>query len=461
MYTKRAELKAGLVVVAALAALLFFLYFAGGQVKPWAKHEYWNLRLEQGRNAPRPGDPVQMNGYIVGQVERVEQAEETRRGTELTAADREALGLAPDAEPGTAEAREVFVRVVVRTSPGQTIPRGTTAEIVTNIAGVRSMHLVPGRFPQNLTPADTQREPILAREAAGLETVAQKLDAALVEIESAAKSIDELATKAVEVLGEVSGVVSAFEGKVQALDTAAMSDAVLAGIDEFRQAMSNLESRLPAVLDSFAKAGEGADGLMTEARAALGVVRADIETALEAANRAFASMESTAVRLEGVVERSGPQVEAFLSEMVASAEGFRAFSSDLQAMGPDVRAVVAKAGGDMDALGETLKDTANNLYDASEAIRANPARLLSEPEPGETAYEELRLASLAYMRSMRMLAAANERMEQALARGAHGEGDAADLVQDALESFRTALGAYERDQSRWRALFQGQTTSAR
>ena len=49
MYTKKAELKVGILVLVALAILLGLLFFAGGEYKPWGSYARWNLRFAQGR----------------------------------------------------------------------------------------------------------------------------------------------------------------------------------------------------------------------------------------------------------------------------------------------------------------------------------------------------------------------------------------------------------------------------
>src|SRR5262249_17449627 len=79
MYTPKAELKAGLLVLAAAGALLLFIYRAAGSQLPWAKEgPKLRLRFAQGFTAPNPGDAVRMNGMKVGRVTSIRQQEEIR-----------------------------------------------------------------------------------------------------------------------------------------------------------------------------------------------------------------------------------------------------------------------------------------------------------------------------------------------------------------------------------------------
>ncbi len=78
MYTKQAELKAGLMFLVALAGLLFVLFRAGGSRLPWAKGPSIHLRFAQGFAAPHVGDPVMMNGLRIGTVKAVGQGTEVR-----------------------------------------------------------------------------------------------------------------------------------------------------------------------------------------------------------------------------------------------------------------------------------------------------------------------------------------------------------------------------------------------
>ena len=113
MYTPKAELKAGLVVLAALSVLGVFLYRASGSRLPWAHGDTLSLRFEQGFAAPSKGDAVRMNGLKIGVVESVTQKTELRgapdkdgRTIPLTERDRARLKLRPG-EPGVA--RELYV----------------------------------------------------------------------------------------------------------------------------------------------------------------------------------------------------------------------------------------------------------------------------------------------------------------------------------------------------------------
>ena len=164
MYTKRAELKAGFVVLAALGATLALLYFAGGSEPFWAEFRSVNLRFEPGFVAPKVGDEVRMNGKTIGRVNEVRQAEAIYRGDQLTPAVRARLGLL---DPMVVEARELYILAVLKLPADQIIPKGTTAQIDRLLTGTRELSLLPGRSIENLSDEDIRRSPLPASEAPG------------------------------------------------------------------------------------------------------------------------------------------------------------------------------------------------------------------------------------------------------------------------------------------------------
>ena len=100
MYTKHAELKAGIVVILAMTVLLGLLWLAGGSESLFAKYREIHIRFEQGFAAPVKGDSVFMNGLKVGRILSSGQREETRTGAQLILqgtrfASREVLTLRP------------------------------------------------------------------------------------------------------------------------------------------------------------------------------------------------------------------------------------------------------------------------------------------------------------------------------------------------------------------------------
>src|SRR5688572_27973616 len=98
MYTKRAELTAGLVVLAGLAVFLWFLYVATGKGF-FQEYAHWHVRFAQGESAPEAGDDVVYLGMSVGRVAKVEQRSEVRSGERLTEEDRARLTAMGPAAP--------------------------------------------------------------------------------------------------------------------------------------------------------------------------------------------------------------------------------------------------------------------------------------------------------------------------------------------------------------------------
>jgi hypothetical protein len=123
MYTKRAELTAGLVVLGGIAAVLALLYVATGRGF-FRTFTHWHVRFAQGDVAPVEGDAVYYLGLEIGRVSKVMQASETRAGERLTPEDKKRLATLPTAGPQ--EVREIYVLAELELGQDQRL-RGTTA----------------------------------------------------------------------------------------------------------------------------------------------------------------------------------------------------------------------------------------------------------------------------------------------------------------------------------------------
>ncbi len=452
MYTKKAELKVGVLVLAAIAILLGLLYFAGGEYKPWGKYTYWTLRFASGRAAPRAGDPVSLNGAPVGRVESVALVEEVRRGAELTADDRRALRLGPDDPVEGRERREVYVRAVVRTDVSLSLPEGTRGLIETNIAGVRSLHLVPGTSVRDIDPESTRTKPIEASEGAGLDSIAQQLEGTLTEIRNAAIGIDRLSSEGVGVLAEARELLTTIRTKVDAIDVTALNEEAVGTLRDIRAAIGRADERIGQVLGSFEDAGRGVTALANDGREALAEVRTNLSRALTKAESALESVDGAAKQVESLIADNGPKVSQFLDSMVTTGERLAAFAAELEGLGPTARGVLDRTGVQMDELLTALTDTAHNLFDASEDIRAHPWKLLNEPEADQIAFDNLRQSSHTYLQALRNVERTLARMEAAKSRLAEGESDPG--LEQAITAFKSALDGYGAAEARWTRLFQ-------
>jgi len=211
---------------------------------------------------------------------------------------------------------------------------------------------------------------------------------------------------------------------------------------------------LATVLAQFEEAGKGAAALTADGREVLASVREDLGRVLDKAESALGSVDVAAKSIESLMTESGPKVSQFLDSMVATGGRLERFAGELEGLGPRAREILDNAGLKSDELLAALVDTAHNLFDASEDIRAHPWKLLNEPESDQIAYDNLRQASHSYLLAMRELNRSTARLETLMAR--QGEGNAASeaALQEALAGFRSALERYNADEARWTQLFQ-------
>jgi hypothetical protein len=159
-------------------------------------------------------------------------------------------------------------------------------------------------------------------------------------------------------------------------------------------------------------------------------------------------------RLDQIVVDAEPKVSRFLDTAVEAAEGFASLAKDAAALGPDAKALLQGLDLDAEEFMQVLIDTARNLQDASEDIRAHPWKLLNEPKPGEIAFENLRLASLSYMRAMREMNRASAQIVRLLGRDELPQEEIKSLLAEAVAAFRASQERYAAAEQRFYQLLE-------
>ncbi|HVG93674.1 MAG TPA: hypothetical protein VND21_04445 [Planctomycetota bacterium] len=414
MYTKNAELKAGLVVVAAIAALLFLLFRATGSRLPWADvREIW-LRFEQGYAAPVKDDPVYMNGFEVGRVMRVWQAEEIRKDAQLTDRDRARLKLQPD-EPGIA--REIYVLAAVALEEGVKIPGGTTAEISVTLTGARVLSLLPGLEPTNISDEDTRKRPIPATSAGDLADVQRSVQALLERVTGVVGNLDL-------VLADVRDVVGSVKRKVDSIDVTGIQGNVLEASKTLRDTLASLQGKLDEIANRVSEAAANAVTITSDGSALVKGARADVAEVL-------ANIKDLSVSLKETVARLAPKIETTLEDVAAAARTANATIAEFKGLGAKVQGLVGDVGTDLDVILKRVAEAGHNLADMTEDLRSHPWKLANRPEDKEIAFENVRNAASNYVR-------ASQSIQESLAEIRALEGRA-DLAQEDRKRLLTTL----------------------
>ncbi len=419
MQSKAAELKAGIVVIAASVALLALIYYAGGG-KLFAPSDYLGLRLERGRLAPREGDPILMNGRPIGSAARVEFRTEVRKGDQLTSADRARLrqtsGLAPDAElPPDAEVREIYVYVLAKIDAGQVVPLGTHGLIAESITGQRALHLEPGPSLENLHLADSADGDVPVLEVAQAPDVTDimhglqgQLDSVGSELTLTLGDVRETLGKAGRTLDKAHETIATFEERVidggQIERTLGHVEAAAASLET---SMKTIEARigpiaetLQGAVDDFRKLAASGARLAGDAETKFGGILGDVK--------------AVSAQLKTMVAKIDPEIGAVLADAKKVSGNLAALSEELAAAGPRVRATLESAGQDVDTLMESLIETGQNLANASEDIEAHPWKIFKEPGPEEVAFDNLRIAVSNYVRAMQRVDQASSTIRELL-----------------------------------------------
>jgi ABC-type transporter Mla subunit MlaD len=429
MYTRRAELAAGLVVLGGIVALLAFLFVATGRGF-FETFSRWHVRFAQGDTAPVVGDTVYYLGLEVGRVARVSQASEVRRGEQLTAADRARL---PAGSPQ--EVREVYVLAELELGRDQQLPKGTTARLKSNlVTGVPSLLLVPGSSSAWLAAADTVLQPIPGVQGASLDDIAVKVDQLVQHLIDATGELGPTVAEAKALLQDV-------RRKVDAVDTQAMSDEALAALASLKRSLAIVERDVDAVASNVRTATD-------DLRALAAAGKDTVLKAQEDLAQALASLKSASARVDDVVRTGAPKVDAFLDEVQGLGTEMKGLVGEFRGLGPDARRVVQEAGGDLGRIFEVLEDAARNVLDATEDIRAHPWKLANKPDDDQVAYENLRVTALTYVRAMEQMEDAARELRELLARPGLDSDEARAQVASTLAAFEATRRRYEEAEQR-------------
>lgn len=438
MYTRRAELTAGIVVLAGIAVFVWFLYVATG--KGFLQdHAYWHVRFAQGDSAPGVGDDVMYLGLAVGRVSQVWQRSEVRTGERLTDADRKRLAKEP---PGTPEEfREVYVLAELELPPSQTLPRGTTARLSKSAVTNRpTLHLIPGISRIDLKPEETRERPIAGGHGATFEEIAENINAFITQLSGSTSGVGSVVDEARLFLQEL-------RQKLAEVDTKTLNANVLAATESLKHTLAVAERDIETIVGNVTQASADLRKLAANGSEAVEKAKADIAEIL-------ADVKAAAARVNEVVQEGAPKVERFLDTVDKAAEELRKLMADLQGIGPEVRAVISRSGVSIDSILSSLDDMARNLLDTTEDLRANPWKLTSKPDGSVIAFENLKAASLTYVRTMNAMERTARTMKEVLASPAAGTPELRQRLADALAAFVKAQEEFASAQRRFTELLQ-------
>jgi ABC-type transporter Mla subunit MlaD len=418
-------MKAGVVMLAALGALLGLLYVASGETL-WGSWRYVHIRFEPGKLAPQEDTAVRMNGVVVGRVQEVRLKTELRRGADLTPEDRRALGLEPEQE-GTF--RETYVLVVARLRSEQAVPVGTTAEISEGITGSVQLALLAGHSPETLSDADTHRVPIEGREAIGLAGLSARIDELV-------KEIGKLAKGGGGVLDEAKALLSSLKSKVDAIDAQGISADVRESAAALRRVLGALEERVATIAANFETASADMKRMASSGASTLEGVDKDVDDLL-------ATLKEVARKLDRILDRAGPKIDGLLDSVGRASASMERLAKEFSGLGPDARLLLKDLGADVGELVRTFSDTAHNLLDASEDIRSRPWILMNKPDEEQIAFDNVRVATQNYARAMAEMREAASQLARLAQSPGSSEPETRRLVQEALARFRSSQDRYQ------------------
>lgn len=433
MYTKRAELKAGLIVLLALVVLLGLLYYATGITLPWEEKEYVYLRFEQGTIAPSRGDEVSMLGRPVGKIVEVAFDQETISNADLTGAQRSRL---PAGARDTSDYLEIYVVAKMQVEPGFRLPRGTYGTIGTTVTQSVQLQLIPGGAPDNpITPEETRQTPIRVSERAGLD---QLLSSAKLLI----TQIQEFIDNGDQAVSDVRGLIQGISAKIELFDTGGISDEAKAAISSLRRSMETLEGRLDTIADNVENATATLNTMASTGSETMTELR-------EGLRKVLANLDSASAGINRIVTKAEPQVERLLADLTSTASGLVGLASEFRGLGPEAQGVIRNVGVDAERFMKTINDAATALLNAAEDIQTHPWKILNEPKADQIAFENLVQAMRSYNQAMRDVDEVSRRLRSLLARPDVQSPEIQELLKRSVREFESSMSRYRDSQRRF------------
>jgi ABC-type transporter Mla subunit MlaD len=378
-----------------------------------------------------------MNGQAVGRVWEVRQESVLRTGAALTNADRAKMGIEPG-ENGTI--RELYVLAVVRLPKGQIVPKGTTAQIGKSITGMRELALLPGPSQENVLDEATKLEPLLAREAPGLEDITRNVNDLIEKI----KGFLDGGNAA---MADVRALLKTINEKVEAIDAVTINAEITASLTSLKNTIQTVEARIDPIADDVQEAASNINRLTAGGVELVDEVRGDVGEIL-------ATLKDVSTRLDAIMKKAEPKIDTLLDDLNRTGKNLANLSTEFGGIGPDARRILGELGEDADAFMKTVSDMAHNLLDASEDLRAHPWKLLNEPEKDQIAFENLRNAMLVYSRAMRDMDEVSRRLKEILAQPDVGSPEVRDRLKQTMGEFRASTDRVRNSERRFRELLR-------
>lgn len=445
MYTKHAELKAGVTVLTALVVFLGFLFYAGGAKSPWAKYRYVTMRFKPGPTAPKVGDSVLMNGFEIGRIDTVSQAEERRSGKALTLEDRAALHLGDGQD---AIAREIYVRAIARLEQAQTIPKGTTAEISTSLTGSRILQLKLGLSTVDLNDEDTAANPILVFAAGDFADLQRSVQALTDKIGTLVDKGSGVVEKVGGAIDDVRGLLASIRSKIDVIDAKGIQDNVLAATGSLRETLASVQKKVDDIAEKFVSAAGNVDTLTGRGKEIVDRTGTQLASLLDDLKKLVADMDA-------VVSDVRPKVNAILDNVTSASASVARLGKDIEDLGPRLDAILGTTGGGLEKVIARLVEVGHNLSDVSEDLRAHPWKLLNKPEEKEIAFENLRNAASNFVRASGMVQDTIKDLKTLEGRHDLPPPEQARLVKEALARLEADLSKYAQAEAFFTQLLRG------
>ncbi len=419
MHERFAAVKTGIVVLTAGLVLLGLIYFATGGIwfRQWS---YYQMQVEPGPLAPRVGDPISINGIEGGKVEKVYF---------------ESQPIAPEDARAPDEEQETFVMVSARIDSAYKLPLGTKGLISESITGQRDLKILLGRSKATLDAASTLEQPIRVDQAPDMTSIATRFEEVGTQAKSLVTKVESVADNANVFIDTARETMEAIKQRIEKGDI----DQTLSNIAEASENIKSITAQVDTSIGPITEDLKAAASDVRSLAASGAKLGEELPPKIDAV---LGDVKGITGKLDGIVTRASPKIDGFLDDVGTVGDNIVKLSEELAEAGPEVREVLRSAGRDVDELLEVFKDTAYNLADASEDIRAHPWKLLNEPEADEIAYENLRTTMQNYVRAMQRVDRATETVRQALALDPKSPGTSG-LLRRALATLDGSLDQYK------------------
>lgn len=418
MGNKSAEIRAGIVVLIALAILGAGLFIVSGGWERFEDKELYTIYFPNVGGLGR-GDTVTLAGQKAGSVKEVDnRAPPQRRG---------------------GEPPQQFVAVIIELTAGSEIPVDSIFKITKSITNVAELHIDRGKSKEL---ADSETKLFGTRRATFDETV----DSAMQKLGTAEEAILEF-----------KGLMTDARAKIKDLDFARIQAKIEGVLDTIQSAVSEIETAV-----------KSDDGLVHQALVDLRATAASLEKfssdlkgdwpEIEGKVQAVLdNVKEASADIKGILKENRPDVRTVVQNVKDASHRIAPLLASFEAVGKEANGALVELRPDLVRAVKTAGRAFDNFESVTEDLKTAPWKLVNKPSESESNEVHLYNAARLYVDAATRINENIEDLDTLRRLGVLEDPSRTDLVTRTLAILQQSLKEFEEREQKLVALIQARS----